>query len=218
MRKHVPIEVAIVERRELVRAALGALLETAPGVRVVAVSARWSDAVAGSDVAVLGVADAGDLDATLETAARAGRPRVIVLADEAPEGLAQRAAAAGASGFVRMSEPPRTIFKAIERVDGGEVWFDGATMAALIASVAGIRLPDPSEPVEAAVAALSGRDREVAAAVAEGLTNREIAARLGLTEPSVRHALTRIYRAVGVGGRVELARLGLKLGLPTGRP
>ena len=220
MRRREPIEVAIVERRRLVRTALRALLETGPGVRVVAVAACWNDAVTRSDVVLLGVGAEGELDAVLGDASGAARPRVIVLSDDPPEGLAPRAAAGGASGFVCTSEPPKVIFKAIERVHGGEVWFDGATMAVLIASVAGIRppAPDTSEPIEAAVAALVGRDREIAAAVAEGLTNREIALQIGLSEPAVRHALTRIYRAVGVRGRVELARLGLKLGLSAGLP
>ena len=211
-RKRGPIDVAIVERRRLVRAALVAVLETVAGIRVVAAAERWDGAVPACDVVVLGAAGDAEIDAALAAHA-GGRPRVIVLAGAAHERLAPRAAAAGASGFVRTTEPPETLLKAIERVHSGEVWFDGATMAALIASVAGIQPAEPLATAEAAVAALAGRDRDVAAAVVEGLTNREIAARCGITEPAVRHALTRIFRLAGVGGRVELARLGLSLGL-----
>jgi DNA-binding NarL/FixJ family response regulator len=98
-------------------------------------------------------------------------------------------------------------------VSEGEVWFDSATLAALIAEAAGLDPLGPTGSVRRAFDALEPRDRQIVLAVTEGLKNREVAARCGTTEPAVRHALTRLYRVLGVRDRLELARLALELGL-----
>jgi DNA-binding NarL/FixJ family response regulator len=199
----------------MVRAALGALLERAHGTHVVAAADRCPDAFAECseppDILVLSIDGVADLDTMLSPAGyRASRPRLIVLAGEPADCLAKRAASAGASGFVSKREPADTLLKAIERVHAGEVWFDSATMAMLIAEVAGIRPPEPAGSTERAVASLSERERAIVSGVTAGLKNHELAERCGITEPAVRHALTRIYRALGVKSRMELARMALE--------
>lgn len=217
------VGVAIVEPYRMVRAALRALLERAPGVEVVAEAERYPGAPGGhgsapADVLVMSVDAGAGLEALPPGGHRAARPRLIVLAGEGAEEASRRAAAAGASGFVKKCEPAATLLKAIEKVHGGEVWFDSATMATLIAEIAGLRPPESGDETESAVAALSGRERAIVAGVTEGRTNSEVAERCGTTEASVRHALTRIYGRLGVKNRMELARLALRAGIAAPDP
>jgi DNA-binding NarL/FixJ family response regulator len=214
-----PVAVVIVERYRIVRAALRALLERAHNTLVVAAAERGPDALAACsvppDIMLLSVDGVADLDALSASECRAPRPRVIVLGSEQTNGLAKRAAGAGASGFVSKREPADTLLKAIERVHEGEVWFDSATMTMLIAEVAGIPLPEPAGSTERAVASLSDREREIVFGVTAGFKNYELAARCEMSEASVRHALTRIYRVLGVKNRMELARLDCEIGIGT---
>jgi DNA-binding NarL/FixJ family response regulator len=209
-----PARIAIVERRAMVRDAIVAVVGRAAGMRVVAAAGDRAGALAQCaeppDVLVVSVDADADLDA-LEAAGRAPAcTRTIVLGGDGAHGAPKRAAAAGASGFVAKRDPADTLLRAIARVSEGEVWFDSATLAALIAEAAGI---GPPAPARDAFAALGLRDREIVLAVAEGLRNRDVAERCGVTEPAVRHALTRIFRALGVCDRMELARLALELGV-----
>lgn len=63
----------------------------------------------------------------------------------------------------------------------------------------------PVDERTAKLAALTARERQIAQAVADGLSNRDIAARFGITEQTVKNHLTSIYEKVGVPSRLQLA-------------
>ena len=70
-----------------------------------------------------------------------------------------------------------------------------------------------TEPIEAPIESLTGREREVLALVADGLSNREIASALEVSEHTVKFHLASIFGKLGVSSRTEAARRGLQLGL-----
>lgn len=70
-----------------------------------------------------------------------------------------------------------------------------------------------TEPIEAPIESLTGREREVLALVADGLSNREIASALEISEHTVKFHLASIFGKLGVSSRTEAARRGLRLGL-----
>ena len=70
-----------------------------------------------------------------------------------------------------------------------------------------------TEPREALIESLTGREREVLALVADGLSNREIAGVLEISEHTVKFHLASIFGKLGVSSRTEAARRGLQLGL-----
>jgi DNA-binding NarL/FixJ family response regulator len=211
------VAVAVVARHAIDRAALAALIAAAPDTLLVTEAGCCREALeraeGRADVLVLSVERAGDLEEAFPGGHRDERPHLLVLGGEDVVGLAKRAAEAGARGFVTKRQPAATLLDAVRGIHRGEAWFDRTMIALLIAEAAGIRAPATEEAPEKALFALSDGEREIVAGVAEGLTNRALAERCGLSEPAVRHALTRIYRALAVKNRMGLARLALQIGL-----
>ena len=70
------------------------------------------------------------------------------------------------------------------------------------------RAPDPARE-----AGITQREREVLPLVAEGLQNKEIALRLGVSEQTVRNHLSSIYRKLGAGNRTQVTREALRRGI-----
>jgi len=134
--------------------------------------------------------------------AQAGQ--LILLTDSSDRDFQQRAIQLGARGLVSKDKTPEILFKAIERVNAGEVWFERVTMANALGEMSrlnGAREPDPEA---ARIAALSKREREVVVLIGEGLKNKQIADRLFISETTVQHHLSSIFGKLGVADRLEL--------------
>ena len=76
-----------------------------------------------------------------------------------------------------------------------------------------ISSPAPSRPQEPLVEALTAREHDVLALVADGCGNREIATRLGISEHTVKFHLASIFGKLGVATRTEAVQRGLRLGV-----
>ena len=128
--------------------------------------------------------------------------RSILLVDCSTREVVLQAFRSGAQGIFCRSEPVKTLAKAIRRVHGGHVW---ATQRELHFVLAALMEPIPVRLVDAKGATLlSNREQDVVRWVAEGLTNREIANRLDLSEHTVKNYLFRIFDKLGVSSRIEL--------------
>lgn len=117
----------------------------------------------------------------------------------------------GARGVILKGDASRMLFEAIVAVAGGSFWLGSQ------------KLPDQEKALRKALADggaevggdfdLSPREREIIGALAEGLSNRDIAERFKLSEVTVKHHLNSIFDKCGVSNRLELALFALRHGL-----
>jgi DNA-binding NarL/FixJ family response regulator len=143
----------------------------------------------------------GGLVALPDIRARAPNVRVLVLTMHADEEYLRQALAAGAVGYVLKQAADQELLAAIRAVMRGEIYVHSAMTRALLEGM----LDDwPLTPAPAA--ALSEREMEVIVQVARGATNREIAARLGLSVKTVETYRARAMEKLGLTGRAALVR------------
>jgi two-component system, NarL family, nitrate/nitrite response regulator NarL len=127
---------------------------------------------------------------------------VVVLIEESSRSAVVDAFRAGARGVLCRTESIKALGKCINCVANGEVWANHNEIDYLLRSLAD---PIPIRLVDAkGTALLSAREQDVVRWVAEGLTNREIAERLGLSEHTIKNYLFRIFDKLGISNRMEL--------------
>ena len=193
-----PIRLLLADDQAMVRAALAALLSLEPDFEVVAEVGRGDEVVAAAtehrpDVALLDIEMPGldGLAAAAALAHEAPDVRVIILTTFGRPGYLRRAMESGALGFVVKDAPAEQLAEAVRRVaDGGRV-VDPSLAAATLAGG-----PSP----------LTGRERDVLVASRDGATVADIAARLFLSEGTVRNYLSAAIAKTGVRNRAEAYR------------
>jgi two-component system, NarL family, nitrate/nitrite response regulator NarL len=128
--------------------------------------------------------------------------RAIMLLDfSKPEAILE-AFRAGARGVLSRQDSIETLTKCIRCVHGGQIWANSQQMTLVVDALASSH--NPAAVVVQNTAQLSKREIEVVNCVAQGLTNREIAKRLDLSEHTVKNYLFKVYDKLGVSSRVEL--------------
>ena len=135
--------------------------------------------------------------------------RVIVLLDSSERSIVIEAFRAGALGVFCRTEPFRLLAKCIQCVADGQIWANSTELRFVLEALA-----HPQQPgsLKFSDGLLSARETEVVHCVAEGLTNREIAQRLKLTEHTVKNYLFRIFDKLGVSSRVEVVLYAFRNG------
>jgi DNA-binding NarL/FixJ family response regulator len=105
----------------------------------------------------------------------------------------------GVTGLVLKESSPETLLKCVRRVNRGERWIDQETITRAFQAVAG------REAAEREVSkTLTPREIEIVKMMAEGLRNRAIGDRLGISEGTVKVHLHNVYEKLGLDGRLEL--------------
>jgi DNA-binding NarL/FixJ family response regulator len=135
---------------------------------------------------------------------RAAHPetRVVLLVNTPNAGTVVEAFRAGAQGIFSRDESSKTLARCICCVHQGQVWANSEELRHVLDA---LRASEPVKMFDTpAGAVLSKREQEVVCCVAEGLSNREIAGRLKLTEHTVKNYLFRIFDKLGVSSRVEV--------------
>jgi DNA-binding NarL/FixJ family response regulator len=127
---------------------------------------------------------------------------VIMLLDSSKREIVLEAFRAGARGILSRHDSVETLSKCIRSVYEGQIWANSQQMSFAVESLA-------SSPVVRALngnglSLLSKREMDVVRSLAEGLTNREIAERLGLSQHTIKNYLFRVYDKLGVSSRLEL--------------
>ncbi|MFZ0420441.1 MAG: response regulator transcription factor [Candidatus Sulfotelmatobacter sp.] len=138
--------------------------------------------------------------------------KIIVLLDYSKPEFALQAFRAGARGLVGGDESVSMLCKCIHVVNQGEIWANSEQLSDAInalASAPHVRAIDAR-----GMSLLSKREADVVSSLAEGLTNREIAERLGLSQHTVKNHLFRIFDKLGVSNRTELLFMTLSHGKP----
>ena len=137
-----------------------------------------------------------------EVRARCPRIRAVVLLDSSKPEAILEAFRAGARGVFSRHESIETLIRCIACVHQGQIWANSQEMSLAVEALA-------TSPTIRAIGAdglslLSKRELEVVRCLAEGLTNREIAERLQLSQHTIKNYLFRVFDKLGVSSRMEL--------------
>ena len=128
--------------------------------------------------------------------------RVILLMDTSNPTAVVQGFRCGAHGIFSRTESSKSLAKCIHCVHAGQIWANSAELRYVLEA---LRESEPMRLVDSTgEALLSKREQDVVRCVAEGLSNREIATTLGLTEHTVKNYLFRIFDKLGVSSRVEV--------------
>jgi DNA-binding NarL/FixJ family response regulator len=206
------LSVLLVDDDPLVRAGLKTILSAADDLRVVGEAGDGAEAIAAvaehrPDVVLMDVRMPGlnGIDATTRITVLRNPPQVIVLTTFHLDEYVFGALRAGASGFLLKDTPPTDIIRAVRLVAAGEAMLSPSVTRTLIERFGA----DPTAPrrtaAKKAVRGLSEREREVAAEVAQGRSNAEIAARLYMSEATVKSHVSRVMAKLGAANRVQVA-------------
>lgn len=200
-----PVRLLVVDDHEVVRAGLRALFDVVDRVEVVGEADDTATALAeldrtAPDVVLmdLRLGHESGVEACRAILARRPSTRVLLLSAYADERAAAQALEAGAAGFLLKRSSGQAIIRAVKGIRDPDAIVD----LELLRRLAGAMHPSVSiEP-------LTPHERELARLVAEGLTNRQIAARLGSPEATVKAQVSRLLARLGLANRVEVrARL-----------
>jgi DNA-binding NarL/FixJ family response regulator len=156
--------------------------------------------------AKLGESGHGSFELVREIRTQAPDTRVIVLLDSSDRTAVVASFRAGAQGIFCRTEPFRLLGKCIQCVHSGQIWASSGELHFVLEALA--QPAYASFPVHSN-SPLTPREHDVVRCVAEGLTNREIAQRLRLTEHTVKNYLFRIFDKLGVSSRVEVVLYAL---------
>ena len=203
-----PIRVFLVDDHELVRRGIASFLGSAPDLRIVGEAATAAQALArvpavAPDVVLLDVRlpDGSGIDVCREL--RVGSPQVscIILTAYDDDDAILASVVAGAAGYIRKDVAGTALVDGIRTAAAGRSLLD----AALVERVA--RHLKEAERGDPRLAGLSRREAEVLALIADGQTNREIAASLSLAEKTVKNYVSSLLSKLGMRTRTQAAVL-----------
>jgi len=149
----------------------------------------------------LDLPDGSGMDAVAEVAAVAN---VVMISAHDDPNIVRRAMQDGAIGYIRKDTDPLDLLRLVHKAAEGKTALSGE-MALRVAE--SLRRDPDEKAFDDNLAALSPRQREVIALIADGKSNREIAAALCIGEGTVKNYVTKILEVVGVSDRTKLAIL-----------
>lgn len=204
------IRVILVDDHSIVREGLRMIIENDSEIEVVGETENMTDALRligreKPDVVLLDL-DLGkesSLDTMQEIFKANENSRVLILTGVLDENQHKRAMQKGAQGILLKNHAGGTLLKAIKKVHQGEAWLDRTLTAKVLADAN--RNKDLNDAEQQRINSLTNREREIVKLIADGLVNKEIAARLFIGEKTVRNSLTIIYDKLEVANRLELA-------------
>ncbi len=215
------IRVAVVDDQELVRAGFVALLDADPALEVVG---QAGDGHAAVDLARRHRLDVMLMDIRMPrldgiAATRLIRelpdpPEVLILTTFDTDENAFDALEAGAAGFLVKDTPPDQLLAAIRAAASGGAVISPTTTRRLVDHLVAARMAREQQPTAPpALASLTEREREVLVLIAQGCSNREIAARLSISELTAKTHVSRVITKLGVDSRVQAAALAYRSGV-----
>jgi DNA-binding NarL/FixJ family response regulator len=218
-RQTVMISVLLADDDALTRTGLRLIIESDPELRVVGEAADGQEAIhlaraLRPDLVVMDIRMPGvdGLEATRRIAEEAeDGARVLILTTFELDEYVFGALRAGASGFLLKRSSPEVLIEGIKVVAAGDGLLAPSVTRRLIQEFA--RQPSSPAPPAAPLATLTQREREVLALVGAGLSNRELAARLYISEATVKTHIKRILMKLGLRDRIQAVVLAYEAGL-----
>ena len=209
-----PLSLLIVDDHEVVRQGLVALLGRRPEFHVVAEAGTVAAAVQAAhrfqpDLVIMDVRlpDGSGIEACREIRADLPETRVVILTSYPDEDAVLSAIIAGASGYLLKQVRARDLVAALEAVGRGESLLDPAVTGRVLERVRRIATAD--QPDE--LAQLTAQERKILLLVAEGKTNKEIAAEVFLSDKTVKNYVSSILAKLNLERRAQAAAYMAKL-------
>ena len=215
-----PVRLVVADDHQLVRSGFAGLLNTQPDFTVVGVACDGAKAVwvcreLLPDVVLMDVRmpTMDGIEATRRlTSSGAGAPRVVILTTFDLDEYVYDALRAGASGFLLKDVTAERLFDAVRVVAAGEALLAPAVTRRLISEFAQ-QQPRPDARPTALLRLLTPRETEVLRLVAEGLSNTEIAARLVVSQETVKTHVSRVLNKLGLRDRTQAVITAYETGL-----
>jgi len=217
------IRIVVADDHQVVRTGFATLLDTQPDFEVVGTAVNGSEAVRicrelHPDVVLMDVRMPGTdgIEATRQLAepGEEGGPRILILTTFDLDDYVYDALCAGASGFLLKDVTAERLFEAVRVIAAGEALLAPAVTRRLISEFSRIRPRQATPPTAmAALRELTPRETEVLRLIAEGLSNPEIAARLVVTEETVKTHVSRVLGKLGLRDRTQAVVTAYESGL-----
>ncbi|GAB1336991.1 response regulator transcription factor [Streptomyces sp. E-15] len=214
------IRVMLVDDQVLLRTGFRMVLAAQPDMDVVAEAGDGVEALqvlesAAVDVILMDVRmpKLDGVETTRRICAGPNPPKVLILTTFDLDEYAFSGLKAGASGFMLKDVPPGDLLAAIRAVHSGDAVVAPSTTRRLLDRFAPMLPSAGKEPRHKELERLTDREREVMILVAHGLSNGEIAARLVLSEATVKTHVGRILTKLGLRDRVQVVVLAYETGL-----
>jgi two-component system response regulator DevR len=208
----VSIRIFLVDDHEIVRRGVADLFEDEPDLEIVGEAATVAEALAripatAVDVAVLDVRlpDGNGVELCRDLRSQLPELRCLILTSYSDDEALLNAIMAGASGFVLKQVLGNDLITAVRKVGVGESLLDARTTEALMKRIR------QGKDEGGALAGLTDQERAVFELVGEGLTNRQIAARLFLAEKTVKNYVSHLLAKLGMQRRTQAAVLAAEL-------
>lgn len=213
------IRVVVIDDHAIVREGVRTVLDGASGYAIVGEGRSVTDAITASaalrpDVLVLDISmpDGSGLHAIPEVIERSPSTRILMLSVHDNPEYVLESIRAGAHGYLRKDSAPAELRAAVRAVHGGELFLS----AEVSRQVAESLRKHPAAAAEPSPSLLTPREREVLVSVAQGLANKEIAARLHISRRTVEAHRDSLARKLGIRTVAGLTKFCLKHGLLAG--
>ncbi|MGZ6345719.1 MAG: response regulator [Candidatus Limnocylindrales bacterium] len=212
-----PLRLLVVDDHEVLRQGLVSLLDRRAGLQVVAEASTVAEAIEQAhrqrpDLIVMDVRlpDGSGIEACRDIRAEMPETRVVMLTSYPDEEAVMSAIIAGASGYLLKQIRARDLVNALEAVGRGESLLDPAVTSQVLERIRRIAAND--QPDE--LAELTQQERKILMLVAEGKTNKEIAAEVFLSDKTVKNYVSSILSKLNLERRAQAAAFVAKHRLP----
>lgn len=210
-----PLRILLVEDHETVRQGLKLLIDRESDLQVVDEVSDGADAIKREalddlDVVVMDLSMPGTSGVIATRRLKERRPglAVVSLTRHADQSFLEELLRAGASGYVLKQSPHTELFRAIRAVAAGQQYIDPALTHHLAAPF----VAQERKQTRRGSPAITGREAEVLRLVSRGYSNKEIAARLGVSIKTIEVHKANAMRKLGLNGRIELLKYALHQG------
>lgn len=208
------VRILLADDHDVVRRGLCEMLNAQPGWEVCGEAANGREAVKLAlklkpDVAVLDLSmpDLNGLEATRQIRREVPQTEVLIFTMHETEQLIREVLAAGARGYVLKSDAGRSLVSAVEALSRHKPFFTAKVSEALLETY----LKSSFKPEEnSAFRALTDREREIVQLLAEGRSNKEVAANLSISVKTVETHRATVMRKLGINSIVELVHYAIR--------